>query len=379
MTIFSPRFAAAFVHSTEASIQVNKGGREMIRKQSAKPVWRAIAASAALVCGLTTSSKGNAETELILNGWAGATQQLTKDILVGWAKEVEKASGGRIKYRLLPKAPAAPAGTLDAVMEGLCDVSYISHGLHPGRFSLTKVVEFPQAGSTAEINSVVYQRLYEKHLAKAGEHKGVKVINVFTHGPGHIFTTAKRQVLKPADLEGLKLRVGGPALGELMHALGATPVIRGAPEMYELLSNSVVDGTLVPFSPVVTFKTERILRYGTSIPGGLYTLSFALIMSEKTFNAMPKQDQDVINAWSGERWASRSGQAWDVEDQDGIAALKKAGVQLAMADPSLVAAIREKAKPIEQAWFREARQKGIDGEKVLNEFREETRKMAAKR
>lgn len=348
-------------------------------KQDTKPVWRAIAAGAVLALGLTLSANSRAQTTLILNGWAGATQQLTKDILVGWAKELEKASGGRIQHRLLPKAPSAPSGTLDAVMEGLCDVSYISHGLHAGRFSLTKVVEFPQSGSTAEINSVVYQRLHEKHLASVGEHKGVKVINVFTHGPGHIFTTSKRQLLKPADFEGMKLRVGGPALGALMQALGATPVIRGAPEMYELLSNGVVDGTLVPYSPVISFKTERIIRYGTSIPGGLYTLSFALIMNEKTFNSMPKQDQDVITAWSGERWASRSGKVWDVEDDAGIEALKKAGVQLAMADPSLVAAIREKAKPIEEAWFKEAKQKGIDGEKMLNEFREETRKMTVKR
>lgn len=338
--------------------------------------WRAAVTGGVFAAGLLAGAPAQAQTTLTLNGWAGPTHLLTNDILVGWAKEVEKASNGRIKYSLLPKAPAAPSGTVDAVINGLCDVSYISHGLHPGRFSLTKLVEFPQGGATAEINSVVYQRLHEKYLAQAGEHKGIKLINLFTHGPGHVFTT-KKQILKASDFEGLKMRVGGPVLSQLMQGLGAAPVVRGAPEMYELLSNGVVDGTLVPFSPVVTFKTEKIIRYGTSLPGGLYTLSFALIMSEKTFNAMPKQDQDVINAWSGERFAARSGQAWDVEDDDGIAALKKAGVQLTTADAALVNAIREKAKPIEDAWYKEAKAKGVDGEKVLAEFREETRKMAA--
>ena len=340
--------------------------------------WKSLSLAALFAAGVASTPASRADVTLMLNGWAGPTQQLTKDILVGWAKEVEKASNGRIKYSLLPKAPSAPSGTIDAIINGLADVSYISHGLHPGRFSLTKLVEFPQGGATAEINSVVYQRLHEKYLAQAGEHKGVKLINVFTHGPGHIFTT-KRAILKASDFEGLKMRVGGPVLSQLMQGLGAAPVVRGAPEMYELLSNGVVDGTLVPFSPVVTFKTERIIRYGTSLPGGLYTLSFALIMSEKVFNSLPKQDQDVITAWSGERFAARSGQAWDVEDDDGIAALKKAGVQLTTADAALVNAIREKSKPIEDAWYKEARAKGVDGEKVLAEFREETRKMAAAR
>ncbi len=337
--------------------------------------WRAAVTGGVFAAGLLAGTPAHAQTTLTLNGWAGPTHLLTNDILVGWAKEVEKASNGRIKYSLLPKAPAAPSGTVDAVINGLCDVSYISHGLHPGRFTLTKLVEFPQMGSSGEINSVVYERLHEKYLAQAGEHKGVKVLTLFTHGPGNIFTS-KKQVLRPADLAGLKLRVGGGALSELMTALGATPVVRSASENYELLSNGVVDGTLTPDETIVSFKTEKIIRYGTRVPGGLYTLSFAVIMNEKTFNSLPKQDQDVITSLSGERYARLSGKAWDSMDKVGLEGMQKAGVQLANADATLVAAIRDKAKPIEEGFFKLAKEKGVDGAKVLNEFREETRKMA---
>ena len=347
----------------------------MKTKRFAFPLRRAAIAGGMLAAGLLASVPAQADTTLTLNGWAGPSHLLTSEILLGWAKEVEKASNGRIKYSLLPKAPAAPSGTVDAIMNGLADVSYISHGLHPGRFTLTKVVEFPQMGSTGEINSVVYQRLHEKYLAQAGEHKGVKVLTLFTHGPGNIFTT-KKQVLKTADLAGMKLRVGGGALSELMAALGATPVVRSASENYELLSNGVVDGTLTPDETIVSFKTEKIIRYGTRVPGGLYTLSFAVIMNEKTFNSLPKQDQDVINSLSGERYARLSGKAWDDKDKVGLDGMQKAGVQIVNADPALVAAIRDKAKPIEEAFFKLAREKGVDGAKVLAEFREETRKMA---
>ena len=336
--------------------------------------WRAALAGGAMVAGALAAVPAQAQTTLTLNGWAGPTHLLTNDILVGWAKEVEKASNGRIKYSLLPKAPAAPSGAVDATINGLADVTYISHGLHPGRFTLTKLVEFPQMGSTGEINSVVYQRLHEKYLAQAGEHKGVKVLTMFTHGPGNIFTS-KKQVLRPADLSGMKLRVGGGALSELMAALGATPVVRSASENYELLSNGVVDGTLTPDETIVSYKTEKIIRYGTRVPGGLYTLSFAVIMNEKTFNSLPKQDQDVINSLSGERYARLSGKAWDDKDAVGLDGMQKAGVQIVNADPSLVAAIREKAKPIEEAFFKLAKDKGVDGAKVLAEFREETRKL----
>ena len=68
---------------------------------------------ARVATGMVAAMPAQAQTTLTLNGWAGPTHLLTADILVGWAKEVEKASNGRIKYSLLPKAPAAPSGSVD--------------------------------------------------------------------------------------------------------------------------------------------------------------------------------------------------------------------------------------------------------------------------
>ena len=51
--------------------------------------------------------------------WVGPTHHLTHTVLQGWANDVEKATGGRVKFQMLPKAPAAPPGTFDAVRDGL--------------------------------------------------------------------------------------------------------------------------------------------------------------------------------------------------------------------------------------------------------------------
>ena len=66
--------------------------------------WKQISLAALFAAGIATAPASQADVTLMLNGWAGPTQQLTKDILVGWAKEVEKASNGRIKYSQIGRA-----------------------------------------------------------------------------------------------------------------------------------------------------------------------------------------------------------------------------------------------------------------------------------
>lgn len=321
----------------------------------------------------------SAQTRLSMSSWAAPTHLLTQRVLGDWAKDVEAATQGRVKFNLLPKAVASPANTFDAVRDGLADVSFILHGAIPGRFTLTQMVEFPQMGASGELNSAVYQQLHDQYLAAAGEHKGVKVLAVFTHGPGNIVMSGKRSIQRQEDLSGVKLRVGGGAVSELMTALGAVPLIRPGSETHDLLVGGVVDGTLVPYETYVSYRLENVVKNATRVPDGLYTLSFAVIMNEKAYEALSAQDKRAVDSLSGAKYARMAGKAWDDADKAGLEAMKKNGVNVVDADPSLVAAIREKSRPIEAAWVAEARKKGVDGALVLNKFREETRRLAAAR
>jgi len=83
--------------------------------------------------------------------------------------------------------PGVRGALVVAVRDGLVDLSYSVHGYTPGRYTLSKIAEFPFLGDSAIATSVAYQRIYQKHLAKFDEHRGMKVITVFTHGPGNIF------------------------------------------------------------------------------------------------------------------------------------------------------------------------------------------------
>ena len=116
-----------------------------------------------------------------------------------WAANVEKATNGRVKFQMLPKHPSAPPGTFDAVRDGLVDVSFVTASYTPARHPLPLLAELPGAGATAEINSVAFSRIHWKYLQAANEYKGVKLLGVFTHGPGQMFTVRKPVARSPTS------------------------------------------------------------------------------------------------------------------------------------------------------------------------------------
>ena len=332
----------------------------------------------ATVLGVLSVGGVSAQTTLTMSSWVGPSHPLTRDVLGGWAAAVEKATNGRVKLQMLPKAPMAAAGTFDGVRDGLVDVSYVTASYTPARHPLPLLAELPGSGGSAEVNSVAYNRIHWKYLQQANEYKGVKLLGVFTHGPGQMFSV-KKPVNSVADLSGMKVRSGGGISEASAKALGASPLVKPAPESYELLSSGVADATFFPSESIKSFNLDKVVKHATYFPGGFYSSSFGFFMNEDKWNKLSKQDQDAITSVSGEALARLAGKAWDAADKVGIEALKAAGVTMVDANPAFVADVRKRTEPLINDWIKAANAKGIDGAKVYAEFHEELKKVAAGR
>ena len=335
------------------------------------PLPRWLTALAAL-CGASVASQ--AQTVLTASSWLPPAHTLS-ETQKAWCDELEKKVPGKVRCNVLPRAVSAPPGTFDAVRNGLADLSYTVQGYTPGRFVTTQMAEVPFLGNSSESNSVAFQRMYGKYPAIAAEHAGVKVIAVFTHGPGIVFNT-KRPIAKVDDLGGLKFRVGGGMVNEITKALGMNVTLKPAPESYELLSSGVMDGTLFPAESVESFKIDKVIKYGTSFPGGLYNTAFVFMMNQATFDKLPADVKKAIDELSGEYAARMFGRGWDRVDRRGMAFMQAAGVQFTKADAAFVNAVQDKTAPVEERWAAAAEAKGLkDPKKVLAEYRAEIKKL----
>ena len=316
-------------------------------------------------CGLAS-----AQTVLTVSSWLPPTHSLSM-AQKEWCDLLEKNTVGKMKCNILPRGVTAAPGTMDAVKNGLADVSYTVHGYTPGRFLYTQMSEFPFLGNTSEPISVAFNKVAFKNPQFLSEHQGVKVISFFTHGPGMVFNT-KRPVTSVDELGGLKWRVGGGMVNEISKVLNMNVTLKPAPDSYELLSGGVMDGTLFPAESTESFKIDKLIKHATIFPGGLYNTSFVFMMNQGKYDKLSADEKKAVDAISGEVAARMFGRGWDKVDRRAMGLMQANNVQIVKADAKFVADVKTKTAPLEQKWVKDAEAKGMkDAAKVLAEFRAE--------
>lgn len=331
-----------------------------------------ISFSIAALTGLTGAAQ--AQTVLTASTWLPPSHPATL-AQKEWCEMLTTNTQGRVKCNLLPRAVSAPPGTFDAVKNGLADLSYTVNGYTPGRFLYTQMAEFPFLGNSAETISVAYSRVSAKHTEFAAEHQGVKVLTLWTHGPGIVFNT-KRAIAKIDDLSGLKFRIGGGMVNEITKALDMNVTLKPATDSYELLSSGVMDGTLLPAESTESFKIDKIIKHATTFPGGLYNTSFAFMMNQAKYDKLSAEDKKAVDALSGEVAARLFGRHWDKTDRRAFAMMQVNGVQVTQADAKFVKDVKTKTQALEQNWAKSAETKGLkNASKVLADFRAEIAKL----
>jgi TRAP-type C4-dicarboxylate transport system substrate-binding protein len=330
--------------------------------------------SMAAVALTSLTGVAHAQTVLTVSSWLPPTHTASM-AQKEWCDLLTDNTKGRIKCNILPRGVTPAPGTYDAIKNGLADLSYTVHGYTPGRFVMTQMSELPFLGNSAETISVALSRVTGKHPEFAAEHQGVKVITLFSHGPGIVFNT-KRAIAKTDDLSGLKFRVGGGMVNEMSKALGMNVTLKPAPDSYELLSSGVMDGTLFPAESTESFKIDKIIKHATTFPGGLYNTSFVFMMNQAKYDKLSAEDKKAVDAISGETAARIFGRGWDKVDRRAFGLMQANGVQVTKADAKFVADIKAKTAPLEQGWVKAAEDKGLkNAAKVLGEFRAEIAKL----
>lgn len=329
----------------------------------------AVGLFAGLVGTSFVGAEAQAQTTLRMANWLPPSHPLVADVMRPFAERVAEATEGRVTIQILDAPLGPPPAHYDFAVNGIADITYGVHGYNPGRFKTTVLAEVPFLGDSAEAISVGYWRTWEAMLSQAGEQDDVKVLAVFTHGPGHVFARG-RDLSTIEGVRGSKLRVGGGIASDVADALGAVAVQGPSSRAYELLSGGVADGILFPFESVTFFNLHPILDQGLEVPGGLYNTSFFVVMNRARWEGLSEEDKAAIDSVSGEALARLAGQAWDAADAAGRAAME-GSVTLHQATPEQIAAIEEALEPVVAAKLEEAAAAGIDAQAALEHLRRE--------
>lgn len=301
---------------------------------------------AASLSAMAMSSTQAATTLRMAHFWPGASG-INQDIFEAWAQAVEQESGGELRVEMYPSGTLAkPDAIYEAAANGIADVGATAQGYTAGRFPLSQVVELPGVADNATQGACVLQTLYDEGHLDA-EYEDTRPLFMFTTGPGGIHTI-DTEVQVPADLAGLRIRRPTAVAGEMLENMGATPVGMPAPDIYTAIQRGVIDGLSFPWEGLKGFRINELVNHHTEVP--FYTLIFVATMSQRTYDRLSPEQQAVIDANSGMKWAENAGAVFDRLDREGKQEAIAAGHT-----------VREIADPLQDPDWQQPLQEGIDG------------------
>ncbi len=323
----------------------------------------------AAVLALSTSGAFAQEVVLKLHQFLPAQAPVPAGVLVPWMQKIEAESGGRIKFEHYPamQLGGKPGELIDQVTEGVADVVWTLPGYTPGRFPRTEVVELPFMIKDAAGASRTLWQLGEKYMFDT-EYKDVKIIGMWTHGPGLIHS--KNPIKSIEDLKGVKLRAPSRVTNMMVTSLGATAVGMPVPAVPESLSKGVIDATILPWEVTASIKSSELVKNHTEFPGApLYTAAFILAMNKGVYDKLPDDLKAVINANSGADFSANAGKVSQDADAKARKIATDLGNNIVELTPAEIDAWKLAAQPTIDAWIKEMDAAGIDGKGLLEEAR----------
>lgn len=309
---------------------------------------------------------------LTLETYAGPKHAVNADGITVWAKQVEEASGGKLKIDVT-YPPIDPRDLMDRVRSGIADIAWMTHGYTTGRFVLTDMIELPGNGGDAETASKAYWKVYTEEVGMR-EHKGVTPIALFTHGPGMLHTS---KPIESADqLKGLKIRTGGGIQAAIAEGLGLVTVSAPVTKAQEMLSQGVADGVMFSIETIKSFNLGDLVTHHYHYPDNLYGSSMAIIINTDVLEGLTEEEREALMSVSGVHLSGLIGSAWDGADEAAIEAFGDGSVTVMEGD--VLEAVNQATDGLDEAWIERAKEAGLeDPGAVLEKLRAEIKAQMA--
>ena len=227
----------------------------------------------ALLCGLFFLSTQAAAQVEIKFGHVGAPGSLFALSADEFAKRANEKLGTKAKVVVYGSSQLGSDGELLKKLKlGTVDLAL------PSTVMTSVAPEF----GVFEMPYLVQNRAHAARIAKEiikpilgpiAEKQGYKILAVWENGYRHI-TNSKRAIVKPADLQGLKLRVpGGVWRVKMFQAYGATPSPMELKEVFVALQTGVMDAQENPLAQIYSSRFHEVQKY-LSFTGHVYTPAY---------------------------------------------------------------------------------------------------------
>ena len=232
-----------------------------------------------------------------------AASGITGEQYHAFAEAVAKESGGTIKVtEYTAGSLITDTQALDAMMDGTCD---FAHGMVSYLDGVIKdLVPLEVPGYYSGDDFMAFSDGVQEILEDIFADYGVKFLGCNYQGQA-AFVSPTKQILSPADLQGMSVRASGTYIGKAVQNWGGAPTTISLPDLTTALERKTVDAAYTGWTVVGSFKLYEMAPYVTITS---ITESFGcLMMSMKTWDSLTPDQQAAIE---------RAAESWRQETYD---------------------------------------------------------------
>ena len=264
-----------------------------------------------------------------------------------FANEVAKRSGGEIAAEIYPNSSLIKTNAqFSAMRKGALDISLVPLSYAGGEVPETNIGLMPGLVSTYDQGLRWKNEPVGKALTDFLADKGIIILTWIWQAGG--VASRSRPVVAPEDAKGLKIRGGSREMDMVLQTAGASVLSLPSNELYAAMQTGACDAGLTSSTSLISFRLEEIAKALTSGAGASYWFMLEpLLMSKSIFDALPKNQQDIILAVGTELEAFGKKGAQD-DDIEVAKVYEKAGAKVFPLDIPTVGKWRDIAR--DTAW-----------------------------
>jgi TRAP-type C4-dicarboxylate transport system substrate-binding protein len=255
------------------------------------------AAGATALAGTTGLAHAQAKTLKISHqfpGGKGTDTDFRDRLCRQFAEQVEKKTSGALKASVYPGSSLMKVNAqFSALRKGALDMSLVPISYSGGEVPELNIGLMPALVPSYEAGAKWKDAEVGKMLTKVLEDKGVVIVSWVWQAGG--VASRNKALVTPEDAKGLKVRGGSREMDMMLKQAGASVISLPSNEIYAAMQTGAMDAAMTSSTSFISFKLEEIAKHLTTGRDKTYWFMLEpLLMSKEIFDALPKQQRDVI-------------------------------------------------------------------------------------
>ncbi|PLX39129.1 MAG: C4-dicarboxylate ABC transporter substrate-binding protein [Hyphomicrobiales bacterium] len=239
-------------------------------------------------------SAANADTIRATSGF-GAAHVLATDVYPEFNVRLKEFTDGRWDLQDTPSGLVAPNEMSAALRDGVSEMGTLLMPYFPA--------EFPEAALPSELSIIGSSNLaissaVTEYIATCAECQAEFQRN----GQVYLGTDAtptynilsSKPVRSIEDMKGLRIRTGAPLYAAFVEMLGGTATQIPSSELFESLSQGIIDGTMSANHEIIANRLGDVVKYVTEVNEGVFNGAADATVSKLLWDRMSVEDRAAL-------------------------------------------------------------------------------------